>query len=50
MKPNNAGNDMWPQAQTTNQKFEQNSRTQDADGMQALFVLYITQLEAIYQQ
>ena len=41
---------MWLQAQTANQKLKQNALTQDADGIQALSVLYMTQLEAIFQQ
>ena len=37
MKPNNAGKNMSLRPQTANQKFKQNSQTQDADGMQAFF-------------
>ena len=44
MKPNNAGKGIWLRAQATNQKLKQNAETQDADGMQALSVLNITQL------
>ena len=50
MKPNNAGKDMQFRAIFTNQKLKQNERTQDAVGMQALSVLYMTQLKAISQQ
>ena len=50
MKPNNAGKGMWLRAQTANQKSKQNVETQDADGMQALSVLYMTQLKAISKQ
>ena len=42
--------DVWLRAQTANQKLKQNAQTQDADGMQALSVIYITQLDAISQQ
>ena len=47
MEPNNAGKDMCQRTQTTNQKFEQKAQTQDAKGMQAMYVLYITLLEAV---
>ena len=51
MKPKNAGKDMWQRAQTEfNQKFEQNSQTQDADGGQAMSVLYMTLLETVSQE
>ena len=50
MKPNNAGKDMSQWAQTAIQKLKQNGQTQDADGMQALSELCMTQLEAISQQ
>ena len=50
MKPNSAGENIWMRAQDLNQKFEQNAQTQDADGIQALFVLYLPQLEAVTQQ
>ena len=40
MKPNNAGEDMWLQAGTASEKLKQNAHKQDADGMQALPVLY----------
>ena len=40
---------MWLRARTANQKFKQNAQTQDTDDMQALSVLYLTQLEAISQ-
>ena len=33
---------MWHRANTANQKFKQNAQTQDADGMQALSLLYDT--------
>ena len=45
MKLNNAGKVMRQRAQTSNQKFKENTQTQDADGMQAVSVLYMTQLE-----
>ena len=35
---------------TAKQKLSQNMETQDRDGMQALSVLYMTQLEAVTQQ
>ena len=50
MKPNNAGKHMWLRAQTANKKLKQNVETQDVGGIQALSVLYITQLDAISQQ
>ena len=50
MKPNNAGKDIWQRVQTVNQKLKQNAQTQDVDGMQAMSVLYMTQLEAVSQQ
>ena len=40
---------MWLRAPTANEMLERNIETQDVDGMQALFVLYMTQLEAISQ-
>ena len=51
MKPNKAGNDMWLRAQTTNQNFKKKKpQTQDADCIQAVSLLYITQLETTSQQ
>ena len=50
MKRNNAGKSMWQRSQTANQKFKQNAQTQDADGMQAMSVLYMTQLEVTPQE
>ena len=50
MKPNNVGKGMWLRAQTAYDKQAQNEEPQDVDGMQALSVLYLTQLEAISQQ
>ena len=50
MKPNNAGDDMWLRAQTANQNLKQNTQAQIADSMQALSVLYMTQLKAIPEQ
>ena len=50
MKPYNAGEDMWLRAQTANQKLKQNAQTQDADGMQAMSVLYMTLLETVSQE
>ena len=45
MNPNNAGKDMWLWAQTANQKLKENGQTQGANGMQALSVLCMTQLD-----
>ena len=46
----NAGKDMWLWAQTANVKLKQDAQTaQDADGMLAMSLLYVTQLEAISQ-
>ena len=50
MKPNNTVEDMWLRNQTENQKQKQNAQTQYADGMQILFVLYMAQLEPMFQQ
>ena len=47
-KPNNAGEDMWLRAQIANKKFKPDVQTQDTDRMQFSFVLYMTQLEAIF--
>ena len=41
---------MWLRAQTANQKLKQNALTQDASGIKALSVLYMTQIEAISKQ
>ena len=49
-KPNNAGKDFLLLDQTANGKFKQNAQTHDADVMHALFMLYMTQSEAISQQ
>ena len=43
MKPNNAGKD-------ANQKWKKTAQAEDAEGMQAMSVLYMKQLEAIFQQ
>ena len=50
MQPTSAGKEMWLWAQTADQKLEQNAQIHDADGMQALFVLFMTELEAVSQQ
>ena len=50
MRPNNAGRDMWLEAQTTNQNVKHNPQTQDADVIWELFVLYMTRLEDLSQQ
>ena len=50
MKPNNAGKCMWLRAQTENEKFEQEAKTQDTGGMQAVFMLYMTKIDALSQQ
>ena len=47
---NNAGKDMWLRAHPANQNLKPNVQTQAADGKQATFLLYMTQLEAISQQ
>ena len=49
MKPNNAGKDMWRRAEIANQKLKQNAQTHDADGLQAMSLLYMTLLEAVSQ-
>ena len=50
MKPNIAGKDMCLWNQTANQKLKQNAQTQDVDGKQALPVIYMKNLKAIFQQ
>ena len=50
MKLNNAGEDIWQRAQNANQKFEWNTQTQDADGTQAMSVLYKTLLEPVSEK
>ena len=49
MKPNNASKYIWLRSQAANQKLNQNAQTQDAEGIQAISVLYMTQLDAISQ-
>ena len=46
MKPINASEDTWLRAETTNEKFEQDTPTQNGDDMQSMLVFYKTQLEA----
>ena len=41
---------MWLRAQTAYEKLKQYAQAQDAEGMQAMFVLYMTKLDAISQQ
>ena len=50
MGPNNACEDMWLRAETTNKKLKHDAQTQDADGMQVMPVLNMNQLEATFQQ
>ena len=40
---------MWLPARTANQKLNENAQKQDADDIQALSVLYMTQSDAISQ-
>ena len=49
MKPNNGSKDMWLRAETANWKLKQYAQTEDADGMQAMVALNMTQLEANFQ-
>ena len=49
MKPNDAGEDMWLWAETANENLKEEAQTQDADGMQDLSVLHMTQVEVISQ-
>ena len=42
MKPNNSREDMWLRAETVDEKLIQDAQTQDADGTEALPVLYMT--------
>ena len=48
MKPIN-DKDMWLRPQTSNQKSKQSTQKQNIDAMQALFVLHMTQVEALPQ-
>ena len=41
---------MWLQAQTADEKFKQDAQTQDCDGMQAMSVFYMKELEATSQK
>ena len=41
---------MWLWAETASEKLKQDVQTQDADGMKAMFVSYMPQLDAISQQ
>ena len=41
---------MWLQAQTADDSLKEDLQTQDADGMQAMLVAYMTWLEDIYEQ
>ena len=50
MIPNNADKDVLLLAKNTNQNLNQNTQTQEGVDNQALSVLYITQLEAMFQQ
>ena len=50
MKPNNSGKDIQPGAETANGKLKQKAQTQDTDGMQAISVLNMTDLEEMSQQ
>ena len=43
MKPNNTSEDKGQQVQTANKFFKQIGQTQDADGVQGMSVLYLTQ-------
>ena len=46
MKPNKVGKNMWLPAQIAYQNLKQNAQTQDADGMQIFYTLYLTEVEA----
>ena len=41
---------MWLRAQSAFEKFKQEAQIQDADGMQAMSVLFMTKLDTISQQ
>ena len=41
---------MWLRAKPANKKLKQNVEPQDVEGMQALSVFYMIQLQAIFQQ
>ena len=45
MTPDNANQDRWTRAYTVNENFNHNASTQNDEGTQSLFVLYMTQLE-----
>ena len=49
-KPNNTGKDIWPWPRIANQNLKQNALTQNADGLQAMSVLYMILIEAVIQQ
>ena len=48
-KLNNAGEDMWLQTETANEKLKHDTQAQDTCDMQAKSVFYMTQLEALPQ-
>ena len=50
MKPNNAGDDRWPRAETANYKLKQDSKLKEADDIQTMYEFCRAQLEAITQQ
>ena len=50
MRPNNASKDIWLWVETAIKKLKKDVHTQDANGMQAMPVLLMTQLEAVIQQ
>ena len=50
MEPNNAGQNMWLRTENANKNVKQYAQTGDTDGMQAMYVLYITQIDAMLQQ
>ena len=50
MKPNSAGEDMCLRTETPYEKLKQDAQTQNAYGIQAMSVSYMTQLEAISQE
>ena len=49
-KPNNGSEHTLLRSETANEKLKREAQTQDSDGMLAISVLYMTQLEVTSQQ
>ena len=46
MKPDNDSEDMWLRAHTANVKFKHNGQAQNDGGVQSVFMLHMTQVDA----